>query len=464
MIKKRVQFQWLPFNFVLFLFFLVISACSSDDKPIIDASIQPDSDEVVIENPLPVFSINTNGVTIVDEPKIPAVFSITEKEETLYEGNMGIEIRGSSSQMFPKKSFGFETWDSEGNDLDASLLEYPEEEDWILYAPYSDKSLMRNVLIYDLAREMNHYASRTKFVEVNINGISNGLYVFMEKLKRDKERIDINKLKDDENEGEDVTGGYILKIDKSDKEGYTAQNSFNSKYGSSINASGNEIRFLYDYPEWDEITEQQKSYISTYISNFEDALVADTFADVELGYAAFIDVNSFIDFFILNEISNNVDGYRISTFMHKEKNGKLKMGPIWDFNLAFGNADYCSGGDTNVWAYRFNERCPNDFWSVPFWWERLLQDPAFVTQLKARWTELRGGVLADAALLDKVDGYSLLLNDSGALQANTDRWPTFGTYIWPNKFIGTNYTEEVEYLKRWISDRTQWLDDSIGAL
>jgi spore coat protein CotH len=463
MLKKRNRFQLSLLNYVLALCLVLITGCSSDDNPTPDEQGQPDPEEVVIENPLPVFSITTNGAQIVDEPKIAADFTITEKEEILYTGNMGIEIRGSSSQMFPKKSYGFETWDAEGNDLDATLLEYPEEEDWILYAPYSDKSAMRNVLIYDLAREMNHYASRTKFVEVSINEENIGLYVFMEKLKRDKNRIDINKLKEDENEGEDLTGGYIIKIDKS-SEGYTEQNSFNSRYGSSIDETGSPIRFLYDYPEWDEITEQQKTYISTYITDFEDALASDTFTDPDTGYASYIDVDSFVDFFILNEISNNVDGYRISTWMHKEKNEKLKMGPIWDFNLAFGNADYCSGGETNVWAYRFNERCPGDFWSVPFWWGRLLEDPAFVLRLKERWNELRGGILADDAILGKVDAYRALLNDSGALQSNFNRWPTFGTYIWPNRFVGANYTEEIDYLKGWISDRTLWLDNSIDAL
>lgn len=462
MLKKKIPWLLSCVRYLAALLFLIfVTSCSSDDNSPVEDS-EEGQPEPTIE--LPLFSVNTNGAEIVDEPKRAADFIITEDGETLYSGNMGIEIRGSSSQMFPKKSFGFETWDAEGNDLDASLLEYPEEEDWILYGPYSDKTLVRNVLIYDLAREMNHYASRTKFVELNINGASYGLYVFMEKLKRDKNRIDINKLKDDENEGENLTGGYIVKIDKSDKDGYTNQNSFNSSYGLSTDETESPIRFLYDYPKAEDITEQQKSYISTYITDFEDALASDTFADPDTGYAAYIDVDSFVDFFILNEISNNVDGYRISTYMHKDKNEKLKMGPIWDFNIAFGNADYCNGGDTNVWAYRFNERCPSDFWFVPFWWNRLLEDPTFVTRLKERWNELRGSTLADAAILGKVDAYTTLLNDSGAIRSNFIIWPTFGLYIWPNNFVGTNYTEDIAYLKDWISDRTQWLDNSIDAL
>lgn len=466
LLKKNSSLYGVVRHLLMALFFIVIYACGSDDNPIAN---QPDPDQIdppepTIENPLPLFSVNTNGISIVDEPKIAAEYTITEDGELVQSGSLGIEIRGSSSQMFPKKSFGVETWDAEGNDINASFFGMPEEEDWILYAPYSDKSLVRNVLIYDLARDMNLYASRTELVELSINDQYNGVYVFMEKLKRDSDRIDVNKLKDDENDGEDLTGGYILKIDKSNQEGYTDANSFDSRYGSSIDETGSPIRYLYDYPKADDITEAQKTYISTYITDFEDALVSDEFTDIDAGYEAYIDVDSFIDFFILNEISNNVDGYRISTYMHKDKNEKLKMGPIWDFNLAFGNANYCNGGDTNVWAYKFNERCPGDFWFVPFWWDRLLEDPAFVARLKERWNTLRGGVLSDTAILAKVDANVTTLEDSGAVASNFGTWPVFSTYVWPNNFVGNNYNEEIGYLKQWIEARTLWLDDSISAL
>lgn len=456
---KRISQRFSTLKFVLIALALSIAvSCSSDDTTV------PDDQPEVILDRLPLFSVDTGDGVIVDEPKIAADFTITEDGETLHSGKIGIEIRGQSSQMFPKKSYGLETWDAEGNDIDATFFDMPEEEDWILYAPYSDKTLMRNVLIYDLARDMNLYASRTKFVGVEINNQYKGTYVFMEKLKRDSERIDINKLKEDENEGEDVTGGYILKIDKADAEGYTNLNSFNSSYGSNIDQTGNSIRFLYDYPKADDITGPQKDYISTYVGLFESALASDNFTDPDFGYQAYINRDSFIDFFILNEISNNVDGYRISTFMHKEKNEKLKMGPIWDFNLAFGNADYCSGGDTNVWSYKFNERCPDDFWSVPFWWDRLLQDPAFVSRLKERWNELRGGVLSDTAILGKVAANVDALKESGSISSNFGTWPVFGSYVWPNNFIGNSYDEEIGYLTEWIKARNLWLDTQINAL
>jgi len=289
----------------------------------------------------------------------------------------------------------------------------------------------------------------------------------MEKLKRDGDRIDINKLKDDENEGEDLTGGYILKIDKlaGDNlgEGYNDQNSFKSIYAPPFAASSS-INFMYEYPDAEDITSQQKDYISTYVRDFEAALVSDQFGDPVLGCQAFIDVPSFIDFFILNELANNVDGYRLSTFMHKDKNEKLNMGPIWDFNLAFGNANYCGGSDTNSWAYKFNERCPGDYWAVPFWWYRLLEDPAFVSQLQERWNTLRGGAMSDANVLLKIDDYVSHLETADAIDNNFDVWKVLGIYVWPNNFVGNSHSEEETYLKEWIQSRMSWLDQEINQL
>jgi hypothetical protein len=423
--------------------------------------------EIVDADKLPQFLINTNGVSIVDEPKIDAELVIIEAGVEMHRGAIGIEIRGSSSQQFPKKSFGFETRDEANEDVDVSLLGFPEEEDWILYGPYSDKSLIRNHLIYELSNDMGRYASRSKLVDVFINDTYNGMYVFMEKLKRDSNRIDINKLKDDENFGEDLTGGYILKLDKADgpnQDVYTETNSFLSDFDPPNSTGGQQIHFLYDTPDQDDITLEQKAYISGYMGDFETALISNEFADPELGYRKYIDSESFIDFFLFNELSNNVDGYRISTWLTKDKNEKLKMGPIWDFNLAFGNADYCEGGSANVWAYRFNERCTDDTWQVPFWWHRLLEDPAFVVQLQDRWIALRSSTFSESSILGKIDSYVSEINESGSIDANFSLWQVLGTYVWPNNFIGASHDDEIEYLNNWINARLSWLDGSIAGL
>lgn len=442
---------------------LLLFSCKKEEGSIEEPIIQVP----VIESGLPQLFINTNGAEIVDEPKVNAKMTIVVSDEIDYEGDIAIETRGSSSQFFPKKQFGFETRDASNEDVNVSLLGFPEEEDWILNAPYSDKSLMRNKLIYDLSNDIGRYTSRAKFVDVTINESYNGVYLLLEKLKRDVNRIDISNLKEDENVGEDLTGGYILKIDKaggSNETLYTSTNSIESQY-APINAdSGQKIHFLYDTPDEEDITTEQKSYINDYLTSFEDALSSDNFTNPNTGYSAYIDTQSFIEFFLLNELSNNVDGYRLSTWLVKDKNEKLKMGPIWDFNLAFGNADYCSGGETNVWAYKFNERCSGDIWLTPFWWERLLQDPAFVMQLKTRWETLRANQFSNTAIFQKIDNYQQTLSSSNSINENFNKWPILDQYIWPNNFVGNTYTEEKDYLINWISGRLSWLDSEISGL
>lgn len=140
------------------------------------------------------------------------------------------------------------------------------------------------------------------------------------------------------------------------------------------------------------------------------------------------------------------------------------MGPIWDYNLAFGNADYCSGGATNVWAYKFNERCSDDDYLTPFWWERLLEDPNFVSQLQERWDFLRLDVLSKETINSQIDSYTTLLNEAGAVENNFNKWQILGQYIPPNNQVGDSHSEEIDILKSWIDDRLLWLDSAINEL
>ena len=462
------------------LFILIIASCNSID-PVSD---NPDSDNNNIDTTKNEnlfcedciksfdFEITTLGVgpegEIVDEPKVPAALTIKRLDSTLYAGIIGIEIRGESSQFFDKKSYGFETWDSQYNDLDVALIGFPEEEDWILYGPFSDKSLIRNKLIYELSNRMGRYTTKTEFVELTINYEYKGLYIFMEKLKRDKNRIDISKLENVDIDEELISGGYIIKIDKSDMEdgSYTDYNSFQSRFDVFGNENGDiRINFNYEYPKPGEIHANQKNYIKNYFYEFESSLASNNFKDPINGFRKYIDEDSFIDFFILNELSNNVDGYRLSTYLQKDRNEKLVIGPIWDFNLSFGNADYCGGERYDVWCFKFNERCLGDYWNVPFWWNRLLEDEKFVDKLKDRWNQLRSNTLSDNNILTLIEEqYSFLNNETDIINRNFNKWKIFGIYIWPNSFIGNNYYEEIDFLKNWIKERTKWLDESINNL
>ena len=418
---------------------------------------------------LPIIVINTNGATIGNFTKINGSMGIIDNgpgsRNNLtdpfndFEGTIGIEIRGSSSRDQPKKQFGVEVRDAEGKDEAVSLLGMPEESDWVLYAPYNDKSLIRDVLAYQLGRSLGRYAPRTRYCEVVINGTYRGVYVLIEKIKRDKDRVDIAKLKDEDISGEEVTGGYIIKIDKIEGGGGEGWTSAYPPLGGKGNQT---IYFQYDYPKSDDIGPEQQAYIQEFMNSFEDALKGDSFADPDVGYAHYIDVGSFVDYFIANEITRNPDAYRISTFMHKQKvtdGNKLEMGPIWDFNLGFGNVDFCMKGGTEGLVMNYNSVCPRDEWLVPFWWSRLFEDPVFAEQVGTRWAQLRSSQLATDRILAQVDSATALLSE--AQERNFVRWPILGEYVWPNAFVGQTYQEEVDYLKNWITGRMNWLDANL---
>ncbi len=444
-------------KFIFLTFFLFLFSCEKESTDTNKTSEELNIDDTKL---LPQFIIDTSNKIIVDEPKIPASMDLYIDGELNKSYNIGIEIRGSSSQFFEKKSYGVETWNSSNEDIDTDLGGFPEEEDWILYGPFSDKSLIRNVLIFQLSNAIDMYGSRTDFYELTINNKFLGTYVLMEKIKRDKNRVNISKNLDD-----DISGGYIIKIDKPPDEGYTASNSFSSKFdtrGSYVGAS--DIKFLYTYPKTSEISNDQKNYIKNYLNDFEEALLSSNFQDPELGYQKYINIDSFVDFLILNEISKNIDAYRISTFMHKDKNQKLKMGPIWDFNLGFGNVNYCDAELTSGWSYKFNDVCGGDNWKVPFWWNRLFEDPAFVTKLKNRWSDLRTNILSDQNLQDRIDKITNFLIENNAPRRNFDKWSIIGKYIWPNNYIGNNYGEEISYLKNWVAKRVKWMDEEINSI
>lgn len=416
---------------------------------------------------VPILSIYSNGYEINDQSKVFSNFTLYENGEKTLEGHAGVKLRGASSLWFDKKQYTFETWDNNGVDIDMQFFHFPEEEDFVLNGPYADKSLMRNKLIYDLARDIDQvYAPRTKFIELVLNGSQKGVYVFTEKLKNDKGRLDLKKLGLLDNTSDVISGGYILSIDKGIDGGYNYNGtmSFDTRITPTHNPSADPYKFQYIYPKAEEITDPQRVYIQNYIHEFEAALAGDNFKDPENGYRKYIDVESFVDFMILNEITNNVDGYRLSTYMHKDRDGKLKMGPIWDFNLAFGNADYCSGGATDVWAYRINERCNSDVWYVPFWWDRLMEDPYFVSILKERYAAYRSNILSTGNMLDKLENYRTLLDDYNSIERNFTIWNVLGVYLWPNNYVGQTYDDEYLYLRNWISSRMSWLDGAIGGL
>ncbi|HEY3371362.1 MAG TPA: CotH kinase family protein [Prolixibacteraceae bacterium] len=407
---------------------------------------------------LPLVVLTTNGQTIVDDPKINASMGIIwngpGKRNALtdpkndFNGNIAIEIRGSSSQsMFPKKSYGFETKSIDMVDMDVSLLGMPEENDWILYAPYTDKTLVRDVLTYTLDASMGHYAPRCRYVELFINGHYEGIYVLMEKIKRNKNRVDIAKLLTTDISGENLTGGYIIKIDK------TTGGGGDGWYSDYINNTNNTF-YQYDYPKSSEIVPEQKTYVQTYVRNMEKALYLEKFSGLG-SYHEFLNDSSFIDFMIINELAKNIDGYRLSSYLYKGKNKLMNCGPIWDFNLTYGNCNYYNGWTSTGFEYQTN--FAGDSWQNPFWWNKLMRDPTYVQNLKRRWSWIRKNEFSDTRIKFVTDSLVSLLSE--AQVRNYQRWTgVIGQYIWPNYYIGTTYASEVTWMKNWITQRLAYLD------
>ena len=419
-----------------------------------------------LQSNLPIVIIDTNDEEIVNDPRIIAHMGIINNETGMnhmgdpfngYDGQISIEIRGSSSQNFPKKQYALETQDSEGENLNVPILGMPEENDWILHAPYSDKSLLRNYLAYELARDMGSYASRTRFCELVINGDYKGLYIFMEKIKQDNNRVDISKLEPDETSGDNLTGGYIVKIDKWNGE------TNDGWYSEPLLDDFDGLWYQFHYPKPDNIVEEQRDYIMDYITDFETIMSSDTYNDPAEGYYEKVNLESFIDVSFLGEISKNVDAYRLSAYMYKDKDsvdGRLTMGPIWDYNLAFGNADYYDGWNPEGW--QMDVELGNDGFKIPFWWYRIWDDTTYLTAFNQRWQDLRESIFSEDYIMSLIDSATTLIDD--AQIRNFQRWPVLDEYVWPNAYVGGSYAYEIEYLKNWINNRLAWMDSELLLL
>ena len=411
---------------------------------------------------LPIVVVNTNNIYVpaYQDLSVPATMGIISNGTVNhindpfnnYGGHASFKVRGSSSRSFPTSSYSFTTTDASGADSDATLLGMPADHSWILYAPWDDKALIRDVITYKMSNDMGDYAPRTRLVELYMNNDYRGVYVLEEHISRGSQRVSVHKLNTSDTAGAAVTGGYIFEVDRGGG-GWT----------SSIlpcDSATSSITFDYVYPKQSNIVPQQQAYIAAYTDSFETALKNLSVYDTLNGYRKFIDVPSFIDQCIMQETGHNVDGYRLSSYVHKDRNGKLMGGPIWDFNLAYGNADYYDGSDTHTWEWDFP--CPfYDGYLNPFWWKQFLTDTNYMHELKCRYTTLRtpGNALDTVHFDHTIDSLTDLLQVPQ--QRHYTRWPIMGVYTWPNYFVGSTYAEEVNYLKTWIQTRIAWMDSNL---
>ncbi len=415
---------------------------------------------------LPIVLINTFSQAIVSEPKInvnmkiiyngPGITNYVTDPPNAYNNNAGIEIRGAFSSILPQKPYSIETRNTLLAQNDTTILGMPAEHDWCLLATYNDKVYVRNTLANKLFGEMGHYSARSQHCEVVINGQYQGIYFLCEKVKRDNNRVDISKLDSLDNSGIPLTGGYIIKNDY-----WSPADSWLLGY-HPIDHPTYDVHLVYDYPKPDKITLQQKTYIQTFINSFESALYSPSFADTAIGYRAYLSTGSFIDYLIVNELSRNNDGFKKSWYMHKNRDdsgGKLKAGPVWDFDWAWADipgSSIFSATDGSGWAYTINDDGPDV--NSNGWYVRMMQDTTFQNELKCRWMQLRTTYLDTAYLFNYIDSTALVLDS--AQMRHQDKWATLGVDVGTPE-IGpqpTTFAGDIALYKAWILERIDWLD------
>ena len=306
------------------------------------------------------------------------------------------------------------------------------------------------MLTYELFRRTGRWAPRTRFIEVILNGEYEGVYVLMEKLKRDENRVDIDKLTNEDVSAPEITGGYILRRDKTEK-------SLDEEWWTSPVQQPYHNQMWYEYydPKYDELTSDQASYIRDWMENFDKVMSGSGFSDPENGSRKYIKTKSFIDMMFINEISKGIDNYLFSNYFHKENDadgGQLVAGPPWDYNLGYGNLNYGDSWDSKEsygWCYPQGGRI--------YWFERLMEDSYYQNKTYCRWTEHREGIFSDENVMGIIDSCVQVLGE--AADHNFVRFPTLGNYVWPAiEPYPETYEEEIANLKSWLIDRLAWID------
>jgi len=461
---------------------------------------------------LPLVIVNTQNRQALQKgaDKIPATMSILDKGTNSVADsskgekyNIGIKIRGQTSADFPKKGYGIElkarsctnVADTACHDTSLKVLGMPKNADWVFHGPYVDKTLIRNALAYWLYQRTGRYSSRFKFFELYLNGQYKGVYLLLEKIKRAKARVHIAKLKDEDISGDDVTGGYVLSIDKVennstqglDKEG------FKSKDGSPV---------VMRSPKKENTNKQQQQYIQNFFNKIEST--CDNGDVMSNGCSDILDIEAAVDYIIHEDVTNNTDAYICSFYMFKDKDskgGKLQLGAPWDFNLAFGAYQRVGGEKADGWripqsandggfAFGMNE------WFVAKWIQNLWSNNTFQQKYKARWAELRSGVWHTKNIDKFIDSLKTVLKN--AANRNFERWPNLGQSsgtcdadpmesgnnnggnnggMWGwggggmggfcmgmkmNYYNEPTWDAEIEHLRKYVKQRFAWIDQQMS--
>ena len=408
---------------------------------------------------LPIVVIETDGgAAIPDEPKILGSMKIIWHQDGSrnymsdidnpdflnYDGRIGIELRGYSSQMVSnKKPYGLTTLQNDNvSNNNVSLLGMPTENDWILNSLAYDQTGMRDVLAYELSEDLGQYAARRKYCEVVLNGDYQGLYVFMEKIKVDKNRVNIEKIDADCNQMPEVTGGYIVQANRADNDplAWRMLTYLHGWWNWPVYTE-----FLHEYPKHENITDTQNNYIHQVFLDLEEKANSHN-TSITDGITSVIDIPSFVDFMMMAEFTSNVDVYHLSTFFHKDRCGKLRAGPIWDYNLSFGYDAFNDRSGYDVWQFDNGDN------TGPRFWKDMFDTDEFRCYFSKRWFELTedGMTLDYNRIVNRIDEIDALIAE--AIQRDNQRWNQM-----------QQHEQYVNDMKTWLQQRIDWLNQNIGS-
>jgi hypothetical protein len=391
-----------------------------------------------------------------------------------FQGLAEFEIFGEDSAGFPKKPYKAVIKDEMGNDRKGSFLGLPADSDWKLLNPYSDKTLLNHFLAYELFEQMGHYQMARSFVEVFVHtgdgkltaSDYHGILVLSQKLEIKKGGVDLARLTPQSTNEPSISGGYIFKKDMDN----VGDLNFATTGGPGFPGQGLKMHDPKPYELPGGINNPQVQWLQKYLNRMELALYTNTWL-AQTGtnhYSNYLDVDSFVDQFMIVEFTKQIDGYRLNTFFQKDRNGKVKAGPIYDWELSFGNADYLDGGHFSNWYY--SQLGASDY---P-WAKRLIVgnagnvgigDPDFCQKIADRWGEMRTNLLNPGRLLSRIDLLSLTLTEAAA--RDFAKFPRLGRYIWPNPSspaFDVDYVRPPTYagiiaeMKKWVQGRCLWMD------
>jgi hypothetical protein len=359
-----------------------------------------------------------NGKEIQDEDKVDCSIELTDSNsKELING--GIEYRGSSSKVYPKRSYSvtFKV------DKPIQWKGFKLKGDWVLYAPYADRTCVRNTLAQYLFGAMGHYTTKSIFVDLYINNDYAGLYELREKINLEKNGLDTIK--------------GIFKFDKTT--------------GKKKNKFPSLISPYVDILEHDLASKISFGEAFSTVLNFEKALL-----NGNKDLSSYADMNSFVDYFLFSEFANSPDAYRSSCFFQVLRDGRLSIGPVWDYDLAFGNSTLYNGFATKGWRFPMSEANGQSYTPAPKWWSSLYANPGFKLAIQKRWSHVRQTIFADSYIDSIVD--SLANPIRPAVEKNFKKWSVIGKPILWTNAPQASYQAEIIYLKQWMSERARWID------